>query len=112
MEEDGGQIGQIALDKSNEFLSACAANNPWCAAGTLGTAIAQSLNLGRDTDDYIGSFTMTLTRGFDGRVNTQFNNLVRCSVVDSQSYPQGAMISFVGDGSQYVGLFQFEFSVN
>jgi len=110
MEEDDGRIGNEILNQGAKILSSCAASSPFCALGAGALAVGQALGIGRNTDDYIGSFTVILTRTQYG-MQTQFSNYDRCRAVNvGINYPQGQLIQFIGDGSNYTGLFQFNFS--
>lgn len=109
MEEDGGTVGQLALDAAGKALEECSASgDPYCIAGALGVSIANALHLGQDTDDYIGGFTVSMSRDENGAIHLQYYNFDRCSIFQEGSQQNFGMtgISFSGDGSQYVAYFQ------
>ena len=106
MEEDGGttktaqEIGAAILDNTG---------NP--AAIVVGEVLGILTELGvyrEDTDDYIGSFAMHASNDSDGQVRNSYRPIDRARVtLMAPEATRQVQFRFDGDGSDYVGDFQF-----
>ncbi len=106
MEEDGGttktaqEIGAAILDNTG---------NP--ASIVVGEILGVLTALGvyrEDTDDYIGSFAMHASNDSDGQVRNSYRPIDRARVtLMAPEASRQVQFRFDGDGSDYVGDFQF-----
>lgn len=105
MEEDGGGLGQI-LDVAQKVIDQCP--DPRCLAASNVIQTANSIGLPVDTDDYIGSFSVTVYRNLNGYY-AEWMNFDRCGKVGwSNGGGLEEQINFGGDGSSYIGTFRVE----
>lgn len=120
LEEDNGSSDQIVA-KAQQVMSvlgpaACAtvpASCPYAAAISQVIDFISNLPIHiQDSDDYIGSFSMTVTRGLDGNLYPYYHSVVRCAgfgpwnmvpIGINPNWTMGA--TFVGDGSSYNARF-------
>jgi hypothetical protein len=109
MEEDGGNLMQI-LDYGKQIIKNCP--DPRCLAATNIIQAAQNSGFNiYDTDDYIGSFSVTLSRTQTG-YSCEFKNFDRVAGTAGWSNNGNCeeQITFLGDGSSYIGTFSFLFN--
>lgn len=118
MEQDGGGASQI-ISKANEVLTvvkpiACNAFPPSCPFANAISGVVSFVNslpdalknIIKDTDDYIGSFSVRLSADNTGFLSGYYYNFNRCTgsgPAMNVPNPNLTLVStFNGDGSNYV----------